>query len=101
VNVDEVVEAHAEMTGINPKAIRSQDEVAGMREAQAQQAQAQQTMNALEQASKTAKNLAQSPTGPDDGDNALTKLMAARGNQNVMQGVPDAIPAGSPAPMAP
>lgn len=101
VNVDEVITAHALMTGIAPKNIRSEDEVAAMRQAQAQAAAQQQKMAALEQASKTAKNLAQSPMGAEAGDNALSRLMASRGQQSVMQGVPNAVPAGVPAEMAP
>lgn len=101
LDTDEIIDTHAEMTGISPKVIRSKDEVAQIRKAQADAAQAQQKMAALQQASETAKNLANSPTGPGAGDNALTKLMAARSNGSIMNGVPNALPQGAPAPMAP
>lgn len=60
---------HAELTGVTPKLLRSQEQVDALTQAAAQQAAAQQQILAAESMSKTTKNLATSPT---DQQNALT-----------------------------
>ncbi len=74
IDLDQTIDEAADILGAPPKMIRSDEAVAAIRQqrAQAQQQQAQQA--ALESASKTAKNLAQSPM---DGDNALSRLTQA------------------------
>lgn len=72
VNTDEMLDRYAEDLTVPPGIIRDEDDVAKMRQ-QRQAAQAkQQQLAQAEQASNTAKNLAQAPT---DGSNALTELL--------------------------
>lgn len=66
---------YAESLGVNPKIVNDADKVAALEQAQAQQAQQAQQLAAAEQASKTAKNMADSPTGGDP--NALTDVTRA------------------------
>lgn len=73
-NPDAWVTAYSDMMGIDPKLIVPADQVQAMRQAKAK-AQAQQAQAAaMQQQSQTAKNLAQSPTGPGN-QNALNDLM--------------------------
>lgn len=76
INVDELFDKYGDALTTPPGIIRDDEEVAKIRADRQQQAQAQQKLAAAEQASKTAKNLAQAPTGEQ---NALTELMD-RGN---------------------
>lgn len=72
VNVDELIERYSEELTIPPGIILDDDMLAKKRQ-QKQQAQAQQQkLAAMEQASKTAKNLSGADTG---GQNALTDLI--------------------------
>jgi len=72
VNSDQIVDVYAEITSIPPGIVRSDDEVAGIRDSRAQAAQRQQQSEMLNQASQTAKNLAQAPI--EDG-NALNAII--------------------------
>lgn len=73
INTDELIEKYGDALTTPPGIVRDDDDVAQIR-AQRQQVQAkQQQMAAMEQASKTAKNLATSPT---DGQNALSDLIS-------------------------
>lgn len=81
VNLDEAIERYGDELTIPPGIVRDDDEVAQIR-GQRQQAQAaQQKMQALEQASNAAKNLAQAPT---TGGNALSDLISS-GNAGNLQ----------------
>lgn len=76
LDIDELIDAHAGMTGVPPQVIRTDEEVQQRRGDRAKQQQAQQQAAMAEQMSKSAKNLAQSDTG---GQNALTDLLRAAG----------------------
>jgi hypothetical protein len=71
-NADEYADLYADMLGVDPNLIVASEEVALVRQQRAQAQQAAQQAALAEQQSKTAKNLAQSPTS---GDNALTNVM--------------------------
>lgn len=73
VNFDEAIERYGDDLTIAPGIVRDDDTVAKLRQAKAQAQAKQQQMAAAEQASKTAKNLAQAPT---DGANALSDLIS-------------------------
>jgi hypothetical protein len=71
VNFDQLLDEHGNSVGVPPTVIRSDDEVAAMRQQRQQAAQAQQMAELAEKASKSAKNLA----GADmEGNNALTQI---------------------------
>lgn len=69
VDTSKLVREHADLTGIPSEIIRSEEKVAEMEAAAAQQAAELQKVAATEQLSKTTKNLA---TSPMDTPNALT-----------------------------
>jgi hypothetical protein len=71
-NPDEFIDHYADALTIPPGIIRDDEEVAKIREQRQQAQAAQQKMAAIEQASKSAKNLAGADTG---GQNALTDLL--------------------------
>lgn len=72
INPDEMLEVYADSTSVNSKIIRSDEEVAQIRQqAAAAQAKQQQLQN-LQQGAQTAQTLSQTDTG---GDNALTRLI--------------------------
>lgn len=70
VNTDELIDVYGEVTGINPKIIRSDDEVKKMRTDRANQQAAQQKMEMLNQGSQAVKNLA---TAGGGGGNTLSQ----------------------------
>lgn len=73
-NPDAWVTTYSDMMGVDPKLIVPADQVQAMRQAKAK-AQAQQAQAAaMQQQSQTAKNLAQSPTGPGN-QNALNDML--------------------------
>lgn len=74
VNFDEAVEAVAEMTGVPPSLVVSDEEVAQVRQARAEQQQVMQQAQTLKDAAAGAKSLA---TSPLDSNNALTALLTA------------------------
>jgi hypothetical protein len=73
---DQIVDEYAAMLGTRPDLLRSDDVVAQMREAKAQQAQAAQQMAAMQQGVESAKTLSQADMGSDNG---LTRLLAGAG----------------------
>lgn len=73
VDTDSLVDVYGDMTSIPPQIIRSDDQVAQMRQQKQKAAQAQQQAELMNQQSQTAKNLAQAPI---DGNNALSTLLA-------------------------
>jgi len=76
VDTDQLLDVYAEMVGLAPGIVRSDDAVAAIRADIARQQQVQAQIQALQSMSETAKNLAQSPT---DGNNALTSLTGQGG----------------------
>lgn len=72
VNFDEALDHYGDDLTLPPGIVRDDDEVAKLRQQRAQQQAKQQQMAAMEQASKTAKNLAGAPT---TGGNALSDLI--------------------------
>ncbi len=70
VDTAALIREQADLTGVTPKAIRSEEKVAELNEAAAQQAAAMQQVAAQEQLSKATKNYATSPT---DTNNALVQ----------------------------
>jgi hypothetical protein len=73
-NPDAWVTTYSDMMGIDAKLIVPMDQVQAMRQAKAKAQAAQAQAAAAQQQSQTAKNLAQSPTGPGN-QNALNDLM--------------------------
>lgn len=71
IDWDQAIDKYAQSVGAPSSMIRGDAEVAAMRQQQAAMQQAQAKMAAVEQASKSVKNLAQSPM---DGDTALTHM---------------------------
>lgn len=72
VNADELIDEYGEAVGISPRIIRSDDEVAAIRESRAQAQRAAQVGPAVKEATESVKNLSQADTS---GDNALTGLI--------------------------
>lgn len=75
VDFDQLIDEHGISVGVPPTVIRSDEEVAMMREQRAKQAQQAQAIEAADKGSKAVKNLSQAPT---DGENALTALMGGQ-----------------------
>lgn len=73
VDTDELLDRYGDDLTIPPGILRDDDEVEQIRNQRAQAQAKQQQLAAAEQASKAAKNLAQSPT---DGGNALSDLIS-------------------------
>lgn len=76
VDTDQLIDEYGLVIGIPPKVVRSDDDVAEMRDERNRAAAAEQEANAMEQASKSMKDMAASSTGED---NVLTEL--AKQNQ--------------------
>lgn len=71
VNFDELIEEHADATGVPPKIIRTDDQVAEIKKARQKQQQTAQAIEGVTQVAGAAKDLA----GADmSGDNALTRI---------------------------
>jgi hypothetical protein len=73
-NLDQMVDEVATRLGVPATCINSDEVTASIRQQRQKALEAQQKVAMMEQASKAAKNLAQSPM---DGENALTKLVGA------------------------
>lgn len=73
VNIDETVDLYADMLGVPPDMIRSEEEVLQMRTARAQQQAAEQQMAMAREQAETAKTLGTTPL--NDGGTALDALM--------------------------
>lgn len=76
INVDEMIDEHARAKGSPAKSIRTEDEVAEIREARAQQMAGLQAQEQAAAASQTAKTLSETETGEG---NALSDLMGYTG----------------------
>jgi len=75
-DADQFVDEYADGLGVPPSIIRSDEEVAAMREDRAQQQQQAQAMEAIPAAAKSAKDLASADMSTD---NALTRVVNAAG----------------------
>ncbi len=73
IDLDQVIDVRAEILGVPPETVRSDDEVAEIRAQRAQAAQAEQAQLALQEGANTAKTLSETDTG---GENALTEMIA-------------------------
>lgn len=73
LNKDELVDSYADMLGINPDLVNSDDEVARIRNERAQQAKAQQDAAMAMEGAKAAGTLAKAPMGQDS---ALDRLVS-------------------------
>lgn len=72
LNTDAAIDEHGDMTGVNPNIVRSDDEVAKIRQERAAQQQAAARAEQAAQEAKAVKDLA----GADmAGDNALTRMV--------------------------
>jgi len=71
VNYDQLIDEHGMSVGVPPTVIRSDEEVAAIRERRAQAEKAEQTAKLAESATKSVKNLAGSEL---EGPNALTAI---------------------------
>lgn len=71
LDADEAVDQYSDMVGVNPKIIRSDDEVKLIREARAKEEAAANQAAALQQMTEGAKTLSETDTGTN---NALTQL---------------------------
>lgn len=76
VDIDKAIDVYADITGVDPEIVRSDDEVAEIRLQRAQAEAAQAQMAQMQQAAQGAKLLSEADTGSD---NALTRLLAGAG----------------------
>lgn len=72
LNTNEAIELYAEATGINPRAIRTDEEVNVILQQIAKQQQSQQQMDMMQKGSEAAKNLSESYV---NGDSALGRIL--------------------------
>jgi hypothetical protein len=84
VDFDQAVDVYADMTSVPPSMVRTDEDVAVMRQQKAHAEQMQQRMNMMQQGAAVAKDLSGASL---EGDNALTKLAEqARAGSLVPQG---------------
>jgi len=76
LDFDQAIDELGTAWGVPARVVRSDDHVAAIRQARAQQAQQQQALQAVSEGAAAAKNLAQAPM---DEDNALSRLAGALG----------------------
>lgn len=74
VNLDEYMTGYADKLSINPRVIRSDEEVQSIRQARAQAAQQQMQAEAMQQSARAAKDLSQANL---EGDSLLTQMAGA------------------------
>lgn len=72
IDVDQMIDVYGDMVSVPPSIIRSDEDVAAIRDQRAKAAQAQQMAMAAKESSVAAKNLSQTDMG---GDNALTRMI--------------------------
>lgn len=77
LNVDQAIDAFAEMSGVSPTVIVPQEQVEQVREQRAQQQQQQQMMAMAQQAGATAKTLSDTNTA----DPSLLKTLSDAAQQ--------------------
>lgn len=85
IDIDQAVIDYGDKTSIAPKIIRDKDQIAQIRQQRMQMQQQQIQSQQQQMQAQTMKHLAQSPTGPADGDNALTQLMNQANAGNPVQ----------------
>lgn len=73
VDMDQAIDEYTLMTGVPPSIIRSDKDVAGIREQRAQAQQRQRQLAMAQQGAETAKTASEVDTG--DGNNALSDIM--------------------------
>jgi hypothetical protein len=78
-DMDQTVDVYADSAGIDPHLVRSDDDVAAMRQARAQAQQQQAAAERMAQMAPAAQQLSQTDT---TGKNALTDLLSAAGGGN-------------------
>ena len=78
VKSDELVNVYADMTAVPPNIIRSDDEVAALRDTRAKQQQAAAKQAQAAQMAQTAQTLSQTPVN-QDGDTALSAMLTDAG----------------------
>lgn len=88
IDADQVVDEYGTMTGVPPRIIVPDDDVAKIRATRAQQAKAQQAADLAAKVAPAVHQLATSPTG---GDTALSGLLAAGGGN-----IAGLLPSGNP-----
>jgi hypothetical protein len=76
INTDQAIDIYGDITSVPNGIIRSDDEVDQIRARKAQQQQAQQKLQAIEQGAGAAKQLSETDVS---GDNALTRLIQGAG----------------------
>ncbi len=76
IDADQVIDEYADLTGVPPEVVRSDDQVQQLRAERAQQEQAAQEAALAREGAAAAKDLAAADT---EGKNALTDLVAAGG----------------------
>ena len=76
INTDAAINEYSDLIGAPPTMIRSDEEVAQIRQQKAQAAQAQEQMALMQQGVQSAKVLADTDTG---GENALTAIVGGMG----------------------
>lgn len=72
VNIDESVDVYADLTSVPSKLVRTEEEVANIRQQRAETAKAQQQAEQAAQMSVAAKNLSQAPV---DNDSMLSQIL--------------------------
>lgn len=76
VNADEMIDSYADALGVPPNLVRTDEQVAEIRDARAAQQQAQRQGEAMAAAAQGAKNLAGASM---EGDTALTRMLGGMG----------------------
>jgi hypothetical protein len=75
VDFDQVIDEYAAGSGVSPRVVRTDEVVAGMKEAAQKQQELQQTLMAAKEASGAAKNLANAPMTEKS---ALTEMVGQK-----------------------
>jgi hypothetical protein len=89
IDFDQAVDEYGDMTGVPPRIIRPDDQVAAIRQSRAKQLQAQQAAEQAATLAPAAKQLSETQMG---GDTALNALMGTGGTA---PGIAGLLPAGS------
>jgi hypothetical protein len=89
IDFDQAVDEYGDMTGVPPRIIRPDDQVAAIRQSRAKQLQAQQAAEQAATLAPAAKQLSETQMG---GDTALNALMGTGGTP---PGIAGLLPAGS------
>lgn len=76
VDSDQLIDEYADAVGISPRIVRSDEDVAAMRQEQQRAAKAQQTAELMAQGAGAARDLSQANL---EGDNALTRMINSAG----------------------